>query len=159
MVTASHNPKNDNGYKVYFSNGAQITSPHDKGIQRAIEENLKPWPNAWMGEEETKKNSKCNNPLEQIWSIYNDDIRSRIYDFDTICKSDIRITYTALHGVGHNYLTEALKIAGFKHYFPVQSQMNPDPDFPTVTFPNPEEGKGVLVSFTVFCYTVLLFLS
>ena len=143
MVTASHNPKEDNGFKVYFSNGAQITSPHDKNIQQRILQNLKPWDNVWVNDPRT--DNKCVDPLDLISKKYFSIMESKIYDKNAIKESNLRATYTAIHGVGHSYLTEGFKVCGFKHYFPVESQMKPNPDFPTVTFPNPEEGKGVLV--------------
>ncbi|CAG2177419.1 unnamed protein product, partial [Oppiella nova] len=142
MVTASHNPKDDNGYKVYFSNGAQITSPHDKNIQKNIMENLKPWDGVWVNN--PRNSNKCSDPLEVISKNYFSIIESKIFNKRAIAESNLRVTYTPIHGVGHVYLTEGLKVCGFKHYFPVESQMRPDPDFSTVTFPNPEEGKGVL---------------
>lgn len=143
MVTASHNPKDDNGYKVYFSNGAQITSPHDRNIQTQIMLNLKPWDNIWVNN--PRDDPKCSDPIESISQKYFSVIKSRIFDENAIKASKLRVTYTSLHGVGHKYITEALKICGFNNYFPVESQMRPDPEFPTVVFPNPEEGKGVLV--------------
>lgn len=145
MVTASHNPKDDNGYKVYFSNGAQIKSPHDKNIQNSILQNLKPWPTVWVNN--PRNNEKCVDPLKQIWNKYFSVIESNVFDKNSVKESNLRITYTALHGVGHDYLTEGLKVCGFKNYNPVESQMKPDPEFPTVVFPNPEEGKGVLVLY------------
>jgi phosphoglucomutase/phosphopentomutase len=143
MVTASHNPKDDNGYKVYFSNGAQITSPHDINIQNQIMENLEPWNNVWNNN--PRDNPKCTDPLDLISQKYFFVIKSRIFDRHAIKASQLRVTYTSLHGVGHRYMTEALKTCELSNYFPVESQMKPDPEFPTVVFPNPEEGKGVLV--------------
>lgn len=143
MVTASHNPKGDNGYKVYFENGAQITSPHDKGIQAAIEENLQPWPRAW----EDSILEEVKDPLVQVRDAYNDAIKSNVFDHNSVHNSTVKFTYTSLHGVGHEYLTEALDLIGLKgRTFPVPEQQHPDPDFPTVTFPNPEEGKGLHVA-------------
>ncbi|CAG2112316.1 unnamed protein product [Medioppia subpectinata] len=142
MVTASHNPKMDNGYKVYFSNGAQITSPHDKNIQKSIVQNLKPWDGVWT--KNPRHDNKCSDPLDIVSSNYFSRIDKNIFNRNTNIGSKLRVTYTPIHGVGHVYLTEGFKVCGFKNCFPVKSQMKPDPEFSTVTFPNPEEGKGVL---------------
>ncbi|XP_054156460.1 phosphopentomutase-like [Oppia nitens] len=142
MVTASHNPKQDNGYKVYFSNGAQITSPHDKNIQKHILINLEPWTGVWVND--PRHDNKCMDPLDIVWKNYFTTLESHVYDKKAIQESNLRIVYTPIHGVGHRYLTEAFRVCGLKNYFPVESQMKPDPEFSTVVFPNPEEGKGVL---------------
>lgn len=141
MVTASHNPKGDNGYKVYFANGAQITSPHDKGIQACIEDNLKPWAMAWQDEQIREQ---VKDPLKQVNEAYMASIKARILDAPLVTSTSLKFTYTALHGVGHAYLTQALGLCGFPSFHPVPEQQEPDPEFPTVIFPNPEEGKGVL---------------
>ena len=75
VVTASHNPKQDNGYKVYWDNGAQIISPHDRGISQAIEENLEPWPQAW---EESLVDSSplLHNPSASILAPISSTLRS-----------------------------------------------------------------------------------
>ena len=65
---------------------------------------------------------------------------------DLVSKSDLKITYTSLHGVAHEYLEKMFQEFGFKNHFAVESQKMPDPEFPTVHFPNPEEGQGVFVS-------------
>ncbi|RXN25513.1 phosphoglucomutase-2 [Labeo rohita] len=105
MVTASHNPKQDNGYKVYWANGAQIIPPHDKGIAAAIEQNLEP---------ELNKNS------------------------------EVKIVHTSVHGVGHIFVQAAFKAFDLHPPYAVEEQKDPDPEFPTVKYPNPEEGEGVL---------------
>ena len=147
-VTASHNPKEDNGYKVFFENGAQIVSPHDKHIQSLILENVQPWPRAWQtidllttGE---GAEMRVRDPLDQVSREYFSEIRKRILDPELIARTDIKFTFTALHGVGHKYMTAAFATCHFPFYHPVPEQMLPDPEFPTVKFPNPEEGKGVL---------------
>ncbi|XP_015785429.1 phosphoglucomutase-2 isoform X2 [Tetranychus urticae] len=139
MITASHNPKNDNGYKLYFGNGAQIISPHDKGIQEAILSHLEPWEGAWKRD----KLSLAVDKLPEIESLFYDEVRKRICDRSLIESSDLGITYTAMHGVSHKYMTCLLKLVGFKKIHPVAEQSAPDPEFPTVPFPNPEE-KGAL---------------
>jgi len=151
VVTASHNPKDDNGYKVYWSNGAQILSPHDKNIQRHIElrENLKPWPNSWITESSDlverypKIFEQVHVDLVEKYFRYIERKVVRKFDQDELT----RIAYTAMHGVGHEYLTRALKMANFKDIFPVQEQLLPDPNFPTVKFPNPEEHGALDLAF------------
>ncbi|POW16630.1 hypothetical protein PSTT_01187 [Puccinia striiformis] len=119
MVTASHNPAADNGYKLYYSNAVQIISPHDKGIAASIEQNLDIDEEAWSTE-----------PTPDLENS----------------KTALKFVYTPMHGVGYPFATKAcIEIAGFPDHawLPVQAQKNPDPDFPTVKFPNPEE-KGAL---------------
>lgn len=143
MVTASHNPKGDNGYKVYFSNGAQITSPHDKGIQSSIEECLQPWPGAWR---EQGLLEQVKDPMVPVKRAYYESISNRIFDSDVVKSTQLKFTYTSMHGVGHAYLTEALGLCGFPSFYPVMSQQEPDPEFPTVVFPNPEENGALDLS-------------
>uniref|UniRef100_A0A672JDY8 Phosphoglucomutase 2 n=1 Tax=Salarias fasciatus TaxID=181472 RepID=A0A672JDY8_SALFA len=131
MVTASHNPKQDNGYKVYWENGAQIVSPHDKGISKAIEENLKPWPESW-NTEEASKSSLMKDPM-------------CFYTCLEINKSsEVKIVHTSVHGVGHAFVQSAFKAFDLHPPYAVEEQKDPDPEFPTVKYPNPEEGEGVL---------------
>jgi len=140
MITASHNPKYDNGYKVYFSNGAQIKSPHDKNIQKHILENLEPWPQAWNN----LLLAQAVDKLEVVTKAYNETVQKRIFDRAIISASTVKFTYTAMHGVGYRYVREVFSQAGFQFLYSVKEQEAPDPDFPTVAFPNPEEGEGVL---------------
>lgn len=147
VVTASHNPKDDNGYKVYFHNGSQIISPHDKGIQECILKNLKPWPKAW----DTDLLTQVVDPIHTT-RLYFDRIKetNTVVPQELILKTDLKFTYTSLHGVGHKWLTIAFETCGFRNYYHVPEQSEPDPEFPTVKFPNPEEGEGVLdLSFKV----------
>lgn len=139
MVTASHNPKDDNGYKVYFSNGAQITSPHDKEIQDAILANLEPWDGAWI----LNRLDASVDKLAEIEQAYYSEIERRIFDPSIIAAANLRITHTSMHGVADRYMMTILKRCGFTNIYPVREQAKPDPEFPTVAFPNPEE-KGAL---------------
>uniref|UniRef100_G3MPT2 Phosphoglucomutase-2 n=1 Tax=Amblyomma maculatum TaxID=34609 RepID=G3MPT2_AMBMU len=143
MVTASHNPKDDNGYKVYWSNGTQIISPHDSGIQASIEKNLEPWPEAW-DISQTDTNPLCTDPLAEVTKKYFDIIASNIFDRTINENCGLTFTFTSMHGVSHPYMVQAFQTCGFKHYIPVKEQMDPDPEFSTVKFPNPEEGKSSL---------------
>ncbi|XP_018014829.1 phosphoglucomutase-2 [Hyalella azteca] len=143
MVTASHNPKEDNGYKVYWSNSAQIIPPHDSGIQESIEQHLQPWPGVW-DTQAAEQHERLSDPLDRMAPLYYQALASSMLDVALNGTTPLRFTVTAMHGVGHRYMKEAFKACGFKDFVPVVEQMEPDPDFPTVRFPNPEEGKSAL---------------
>nr|XP_045590179.1 phosphoglucomutase-2-like [Procambarus clarkii] len=143
MVTASHNPKEDNGYKVYWENGAQIIPPNDKGIQRNIEDNLEPWENAW-DIERAMADPRLSDPLVDISNKYFTMLAASMLDKQMNQASPLNFTVTAMHGVSHDYMVEAFRCCNFKPLIPVKEQMVPDPEFPTVKFPNPEEGKSAL---------------
>ena len=130
MVTASHNPPQDNGYKVYWRNGAQIITPHDKGISAAIDQVMGcPDPGNLTGEA---------IPSE-VWSDYLD----RVLSLRVRPQTGVRAVYTAMHGVGWKPLSAVLTASGHTDVHPVLAQRDPDGDFPTVAFPNPEE-EGAL---------------
>eukprot|EP01133_Synstelium_polycarpum_P013626 gene13626-16040_t len=138
MVTASHNPKEDNGYKVYWENGCQINSPHDKGISQQIELNLEPWTidvNSLL--------EKVDDPLERVTKSYMDQI-SKYSVRGSVDMATENVVYTAMHGVGGVFVKDAFAAFGLAPYIPVPAQVGPDAEFPTVTLPNPEEGKGAL---------------
>lgn len=149
MVTASHNPKDDNGYKVYWGNGAQIISPHDKGIQRAILNNLEPLCSSW-DIECLKFNPLVGDPFEEMYDAYYRILKHHIplkfleCNKEQQLESDIRFVYTAMHGVGWPFIQRAFKEAKLPELLAVEEQKEADPDFPTVRFPNPEEGKSSL---------------
>ncbi|KAG8914991.1 Phosphoglucomutase-3, partial [Tulasnella sp. 408] len=164
MITASHNPKNDNGYKVYWQNAVQIINPHDKGIAEAIKANLEPNPSAWSIDDVTES-PLCFDKTEEMTELYLDQVSSQIHDKSVnapstmldatltgrTCRSlqplnastDLKFVFTAMHGVGYKIAVKAIETAGFKPFIAVQAQQEPDPEFPTVPFPNPEE-KGAL---------------
>ncbi|XP_076062732.1 phosphoglucomutase 2 isoform X2 [Oratosquilla oratoria] len=143
MVTASHNPKEDNGYKVYWENGAQIIEPHDKRIQQSIEDNLEPWDGVW-DINKAVSDPRLSDPLAEMSEKYFTKLSDSMLDKDANASSPLDFTVTAMHGVSHAYMVEAFKSCGFKPLIPVKEQMEPDPEFPTVRFPNPEEGKSAL---------------
>ncbi|KAM8880301.1 phosphopentomutase [Spinachia spinachia] len=143
MVTASHNPKQDNGYKVYWRNGAQIVSPHDAGISKAIEENLEPWPESWSAEE-ALKSLLLNDPYQKIETQYFRAIQKHCHHRDMNKRSEVKIVHTSVHGVGHTFVQSAFKAFDLQPPYAVEEQKDPDPEFPTVKYPNPEEGEGVL---------------
>lgn len=143
MVTASHNPKYDNGYKVYWSNGAQIISPHDKRISEFIEKNLEPKAEYW-DTSILECSDLIEDPLERIMISYYDILKQSVHMPLQNEALRYRFTYTAMHGVGYPYVIKAFQAANFEELIPVKEQVHPDPDFPTVEFPNPEEGKSAL---------------
>ena len=134
MVTASHNPAQDNGLKVYLGGtvdsivyrGSQITSPTDSFIAQEI----------------SKVVSTKNLPRADKWSVV-DDLLLKKYVSRTaqLAKNpgELKIVYTAMHGVGKETLLAVFKESGFEPPILVEAQAEPDPDFPTVGFPNPEE--------------------
>lgn len=145
MVTASHNPALDNGYKVYYGNGCQIIPPNDTDIARSIDENLNPWleKNVW----DIVGNFKHNSDLlvdskEEITSKYIESVNSLLIKNNAL---NYNFTYTPMHGVGMEIFKKVLRL--FENADSaakiVDEQAKPDPDFPTVKFPNPEE-KGAL---------------
>ena len=138
MVTASHNPPEYNGYKVYWGNGAQIIPPHDVGIAAAIEAAAKgalPWQelSALQGD---KLVSSLGDAMEKH---YLDGVAALSVHAPTATRAQMRIAYTPMHGVGAHLAEVALQRAGFTQVQTVPEQRAPDGDFPTVRFPNPEE--------------------
>ncbi|MBW1601962.1 phospho-sugar mutase [Streptomyces sp. JJ66] len=136
-VTASHNPPQDNGYKVYLGDGSQIVPPADAGIAAAIDAvgPLTGVPRASAG-----------------WEVLGEDVvdaylaRSQAV-LDADGPREVRVVHTALHGVGWETVRAAFARAGFPEPVPVAEQAEPDPDFPTVAFPNPEEPGAMDLAF------------
>uniref|UniRef100_A0A8D1QAS0 Phosphoglucomutase-2 n=1 Tax=Sus scrofa TaxID=9823 RepID=A0A8D1QAS0_PIG len=149
MITASHNPKQDNGYKVYWDNGAQIISPHDKGIAQAIEENLEPWPQAW--EDSIINDSPLlHDPSASINKDYFEDLKKYCFHRHVNRETQVKFVHTSVHGVAHHFVQSAFKAFDFAPPVAVPEQKDPDPEFPTVTHPNPEEGeKALALSFAL----------
>jgi phosphomannomutase len=131
MVTASHNPPQDNGYKVYLGSGAQIVPPHDELISDAIE----------SFDATSIELASEVSPLIQI--LGNECIDEYIKWLPSVrlCRDvpRIKVAYTAMHGVGGDTALRAFASAGFDQPVVVASQQEPDGSFPTVSFPNPEE--------------------
>jgi phosphomannomutase len=134
MVTASHNPRSDNGYKVYLGGtvdgvtyrGSQIISPADKQISSHIQ----------------RIESLTSMPRGSGWQILDEDIVEKYVERTKVLAprpAELKIVYTAMHGVGTKTLQRVFHRAGFPSLILVQSQAQPDPDFPTLPFPNPEE--------------------
>uniref|UniRef100_A0AAV1VDX1 Phosphoglucomutase n=1 Tax=Peronospora matthiolae TaxID=2874970 RepID=A0AAV1VDX1_9STRA len=147
MVTASHNPRADNGYKVYWSNGCQIIAPHDEGIAHEIVANLAPWRRYDESREQLQEMfpALLEDPSDELIQRYFARAGTELCRFpEANASTTLTIAYTAMHGVGHVFTSRTFAAFKHKEYVPVQAQLLPDPEFPTVAFPNPEEGKGAL---------------
>ena len=119
MVTASHNPKEDNGYKVYFDNGAQIISPHDSGIARSIEENLVPDVNAW-DIDGIERNELVTDSFDETSNSYYADLKGLHFCSDEWNSNpSFKFVYTAMHGVGYEFSVRAFKEFGLAPFIPV----------------------------------------
>jgi len=132
MITASHNPPDYNGYKVYWDNGAQIIPPTDAGIAAKIA--------AAPGAKHIARAE--DSPLVQQLEGVSDDYSEAVTKLRLLPSppaSSLRIAYSALHGVGQQTFVDTMTRCGFEHIYPVEQQGEPDGDFPTVNFPNPEE--------------------
>ena len=127
MVTASHNPPQDNGYKVYLGDGSQIVPPADAGIAGTDRR-------GWRA---------GRRPAGRGGTVLGEHVVDRY--LDTVAElaedgpRDLSLVYTPLHGVGGTSVLQVLETAGFAPPRVVEQQEQPDPDFPTVSFPNPEE--------------------
>ncbi|MEZ8500554.1 phospho-sugar mutase [Vibrio splendidus] len=142
VVTASHNPPEYNGFKVYWENGAQIIPPHDAGIAGEIDvASTKPIPLMSLSDAETQ--GKLVWLTEGYYQTYRAAINQSPYVSKEIESANTTITYTAMHGVGAKMAEDLLHDAGFHKVFSVAEQREPDGNFPTVNFPNPEE-KGAM---------------
>ncbi|KAI9569508.1 hypothetical protein HD554DRAFT_2321846 [Boletus coccyginus] len=136
MITASHNPKDDNGFKVYWENAVQIIGPHDTGIAQAILDNLEP---RIQHGPDVYASSLCYDPTEEMKESYFTLIRGMANPRIHVDDTPIKFVNTSMHGVSDAFVSEVFKRAGFKPYIAVEEQKVPDPNFPTVRFPNPEE--------------------
>ena len=142
VVTASHNPPEYNGFKVYWENGAQIIPPHDAGIAAEIDiASTKPIPLMSLNDAETQ--GKLVWLTEGYYQTYRAAINQSPYVSKDIESANTTITYTAMHGVGAQMAEDLLHDSGFHKVFSVAEQREPDGNFPTVNFPNPEE-KGAM---------------
>ncbi|MCI8663574.1 MAG: phospho-sugar mutase [Hungatella sp.] len=143
-VTASHNPPEYNGYKVYWEDGAQFTPPHDKGVTEevlAIEDlsSVKTM---------TASDAKAAGLYKVIGAEIDDKyiahVKAQVVNQDAIHKmqDSIKIVYTPLHGTGNIPVRRVLKEIGFEHVYVVPQQELPDGEFPTVSYPNPEAAEA-----------------
>jgi phosphomannomutase len=128
MITASHNPPEDNGYKLYAHDGAQIIPPDDEIVERYARE---------ASVASLRERSAPGHAYVSAATI--EAYRSHMLGRFSVRESDLAITYTPLHGVGGEMMTALLRDAGYRAVTIVERQFAPDPRFPTLPFPNPEE--------------------
>ena len=143
-ITASHNPPEYNGYKVYWADGAQITPPHDKGIMdevKAVEDytTMKTMPL-----DAAKEKGLYESIGADIDDAYIAELKKQVKHQDAIdaAAKDLKIVYTPLHGTGNIPARRILKELGFENVYVVKEQELPDGEFPTVSYPNPEAAEA-----------------
>jgi phosphoglucomutase len=142
VVTASHNPKEYNGYKVYWNDGAQVTAPHDKNIIAEV--------NKITSIDEVKFEPKPNNIHllgPEMDEAYITKVLGLSVSHEAIRRQhDLKIVYTPLHGTGITLVPEVLKRFGFSNVTIVDEQAEPNGNFPTVVYPNPEEKEAMTLA-------------
>ena len=140
-ITASHNPREYNGYKAYWEDGAQVLAPHDKGI---IDEVNK----VKVVDVKFKGNPELIEIIgEEIDKIYLEQVKTISIDPAVIERhKDLKIVYTPLHGTGMMLIPQSLKLWGFENVHCVKEQMERSGDFPTVVSPNPENGEALTLA-------------
>ena len=144
ILTASHNPKEYNGYKAYWDDGAQVLAPHDKGIIEQV---------AKVKVEDIK--FEGNTSLiqvigEEIDKIYLENIKTLSIDPECIKRQkDLKIVYTPIHGTGMTLIPSSLKLWGFENVHTVPQQMIKDGNFPTVVSPNPENAEALTMAMNL----------
>ena len=139
VCTASHNPREYNGYKAYFNDGGQLVPPHDKNVIDEVEKIEKVEDVKWNGGESNihllgEEMDKAYIGMVKGLSVYPDVIQR---------QNDLKIVYTPIHGTGFIMVPQVLKEFGFTNVHVVEEQMNPDGNFPTVVYPNPEESEAM----------------
>jgi len=139
VCTASHNPKEYNGYKAYFNDGGQLVPPHDENVIAEVEKIEKVEDVKWNGGESNihllgEEMDKAYIAMVKGLSVYPDVIQR---------QTDLKIVYTPIHGTGYKIVPQVLKDFGFTNVHVVEEQMNPDGNFPTVVYPNPEESEAM----------------
>ena len=139
VITASHNPKEYNGYKAYWDDGGQLISPHDKNVITEVL-NIKDISDVKFA----GNNDLIETIGEEVDNIYLDKIHSLTLSPDAIKRQkDFKIVYTPIHGTGVTLVPKALKLFGFEKVYLVDEQATPDGNFPTVKSPNPEESAAL----------------
>ncbi|MEY3412449.1 MAG: phosphomannomutase [Bacteroidota bacterium] len=142
VITASHNPKEYNGYKAYWNDGAQMVAPHDTNVIDEV--------NAIRNIDEVKfdaDKSLITLVGEEVDEIYLNKIKALSLAAEAIQRQkDLKIVFTPIHGTGITLVPELLKKFGFENVSIVEAQSKPDGDFPTVVYPNPEEAEALTLA-------------
>jgi len=142
VVTASHNPKEYNGYKAYWEDGGQVVAPHDKNIISEVN-NI-----ASVDDVKFEGNAELIETIgEAVDNAYLDTLKKLSVSPDVIAdQSDLKILFTSIHGTGITLVPKVLEAYGFKNVHVVQEQATPDGNFPTVVYPNPEEAEALSIA-------------
>ena len=143
-VTASHNPPEYNGYKVYWEDGAQITPPHDSGIMGEVK-SISDWNTVkTMDKAEAEKAGLFQVIGKEVDDAYMTELKKQVLHMDAIKAEgkNLKVVYTPLHGTGNIPARRILKELGFENVYVVKEQELPDGDFPTVSYPNPEAAEA-----------------
>lgn len=143
-ITASHNPPEYNGYKVYWEDGAQITPPHDSGIMDEVKAVTDYNTVLTMDKEEAKTKGLYHVIGKEIDDKYIEELKKQVIHWDSIQQigKELKIVYTPLHGTGNIPARRVLKEIGFENVYVVPEQELPDGEFPTVSYPNPEAAEA-----------------
>ena len=144
VITASHNPREYNGYKVYWEDGAQITPPHDKNILAEVAK-VESYSQVYtMKKEEALARGMYKIISSEIDDKYMEELKKQSIHPEMIkeMSKDIKIVYTPLHGTGNLPVRRVLQELGFENVYVVKEQEMPDGSFPTVAYPNPEDAKA-----------------
>lgn len=143
-ITASHNPPEYNGYKVYWEDGAQITPPHDKGIMDDVKTIEDYTTMKTMGLDEAKAAGLYETIGAEVDDSYIEELKKQVLHQDAIdaVGKELKIVYTPLHGTGNIPARRILKELGFENVYVVKEQELPDGEFPTVSYPNPEAAEA-----------------
>ncbi|MEF2953792.1 MAG: phospho-sugar mutase [Blautia sp.] len=143
-ITASHNPPEYNGYKVYWEDGAQITPPHDSGIMAEVQKVTDYNTVKTMDEEAAKVAGLFQVIGKEVDDAYIEELKSQVIHMDAIkaMAKELKIVYSPLHGTGNIPARRVLKELGFEQVYVVKEQELPDGEFPTVSYPNPEADEA-----------------
>ncbi len=143
-ITASHNPPEYNGYKVYWEDGAQITPPHDKGIMDEVKKVTDYNTVKTMDKSQAEAAGLYVVIGQKIDDAYIAELKSQVKNLDAIkaAQKDLKIVYSPLHGTGNIPARRVLKELGFENVYVVKEQELPDGEFPTVSYPNPEAAEA-----------------